>query len=151
MILRVEFAVLGKEIRQLAQAWHALEVSVVEDRPSGEGLAVSDRLAEVVADGTAELAPAVDAAGPTADSLHTLATALLGTRRRLDDEFRSYTAVSRLLRSVHGRGNQWRGWAHSISSGADRCAESLEAAENAMVRCWREVVELAELDKCGAS
>ncbi|HET6499987.1 MAG TPA: hypothetical protein VFG87_04395 [Amycolatopsis sp.] len=153
MTLRAEFAVLGRRLAELAEAWRALEVSVVEDRPPGEGLAVSDRLAEVVADGGAELHPAIATGklGPTAEALHAAATALVRLRRSLEADFRSHTAVSGLVHAVHGRGGQWRGWARSIRTGADRCADCLAAAENAMLRCWREVVELAELDKCGAS
>jgi hypothetical protein len=153
MILRTEFAVLGARLRDLAEAWRALTVCVVEDRPPGDGLAVSDHLAEVVADGTGELLGALGSGvwKPTADSLNTAACTLVRLRSRLESEFRSYPAGSRLRRSVRERGRQWRGWARSVESGVDRCAESLEAAENAMLRCWSEVVELAGLDKCGAS
>ncbi|WAL69271.1 hypothetical protein ORV05_16360 [Amycolatopsis cynarae] len=153
MTLRDEFEVLGTEIRELARAWRALEVSVVEDRPPGDGLAVSDRLAEAVTEGVADLAPAVEVVGRrcTARSLHTTAAALLRSRRRIEDDFRSHLAMSALVRSVRGCDHQWRGWARSVSRGADRCAESQCGAEDAMLRCWREAVELAELDKCGAS
>ncbi|HKS49954.1 MAG TPA: hypothetical protein VJT49_33570 [Amycolatopsis sp.] len=151
MILRTEFAVLGSLLRALAEAWRALEVSVVEDRPPGEGLAVADRLAEVVADGSAELSPVVDSGALTGESLHAAATALVRLRRSLDEDLRSHTAVSDVLHAVRGRDSQWRGWARSILSGAGRCAESLYAAENAMLRCWREVAEVAELNKYEAS
>ncbi|MDA3647761.1 hypothetical protein LZ318_37020 [Saccharopolyspora indica] len=145
MTLRGEFPVLARKIRQLAAAWRALEVSVVEDRPGGERPAVSDRLAEVVTDGTAELQPALRAVRgrPEADALHTTALALLRTQRRLDDEFRCHHAANELARAVQGRGPEWLGWARSIRSGVDGCVDSLRSTENTMLRCWRETAELA--------
>ncbi|MFE0026947.1 hypothetical protein [Amycolatopsis sp. NPDC059021] len=153
MTLAGEFALLGKEIRRLAEVWRELGVSVVTDRPAGVGLALADHLAEAVTDGSADLVLAVRAieARPGAGPLHAAATALLRTRRRLDDEFSAYTPVSELMRAVRGRGAEWRGWAQSVRHGVDRCAEPLADAETAMLRCWREVGEVAELDKCGAS
>jgi hypothetical protein len=149
MTFRAEFTVLNGKVRLLADAWHALELAVCEDRPGGEGLAVADHLAEVVTDGAAEL-QAATLAPATADGLHTTAAALLWVRRRIDDEYRSHTGVSALLRGVQGRETEWRGWVKGVRRGADRCVDALRDAEDAMLRCWREAVELAELDGCGA-
>ncbi|MEU5848807.1 hypothetical protein [Saccharopolyspora shandongensis] len=145
MTLRDEFPLLARELRQLAAAWRALEVSVIEDRPSGESPAVSDRLAEVVTDGRAELQPALIAVRgrPDGEALHTTALALRQTQRRLDDEFRCHHAAAELMRAVRGRGPQWLGWAHSIRSGVDGCVDSLRSTEDTMLRCWREAAELA--------
>ncbi|MDA3625808.1 hypothetical protein OU415_10200 [Saccharopolyspora sp. WRP15-2] len=155
MTLRGEFPVLARKFRQLAAAWRALEVSVVEDLPSGERPAASDRLAEVVTDGTADLQPALRAMDAIsmeigrpisieiADSLHAAALALLRTQRRLDDEFRCHRAATELARAVQGRGPRWIGWARSIRSGVDGCVDSLRSTENTMLRCWRETAELA--------
>lgn len=155
MTLRGEFPVLARKIRQLAAVWRALEVSVVEDLPSGERPAMSDRLAEVVTDGTADLQSALLAFGTIskeagrpisieiADTLHTTALALLRTQRRLDDEFRCHHAATELTRAVQGRGPEWIGWARSIRSGVDGCLDSLRSTEHTMLRCWRETAELA--------
>lgn len=145
MTLRDEFTVLARKVRQLAAAWRALEVTVVQDRPSGDRPAVSDRLAEVTTDGAADLQRALRAVRgrPDADALHTTALALLRTQRRLDDEFRCLRAAGELARGVQGRGPEWLGWARSVRSGVDGCVESLRSTENTMLRCWRETAELA--------
>jgi hypothetical protein len=153
MTLRSEFSLLGNEVRRLAETWRALEICVEQDRPSGVGLAAADHLAEVITDGTGEVEAATRATcGPVgADSLHATASALLNLRRRIDGQCRSHHAVSGLLRAVQGRETEWRGWAKSVRTGVDQCAEVLYAAEDAMVRCWREAVELAEFEGCGAT
>ncbi|MCI2419032.1 hypothetical protein MOQ72_16430 [Saccharopolyspora sp. K220] len=145
MTLHGELPVLARELRQFAASWRALEISVIEDRPTGESPAMSDRLAEVVTDGTAELQPALRAISgrPDGDALHTTALALLRMQRRIEDEFRCHHAAAELTRAVHGRGPQWLGWARSIRSGVDGCVDSLRSTENSMLRCWREAAELA--------
>ncbi|MBB5155045.1 hypothetical protein [Saccharopolyspora phatthalungensis] len=146
MTLLSEFPVLAGELRQLAAEWRALEISVIEDRPAGESPAVSDRLAEVVTDGTADLQPALLAVHgrPHCEALHTAALALLRMQRRLDDEFRCYHAATALTHAVRGRGPEWIGWARSIRSGVDGCVSSLRSTENIMLRCWREAAGLVE-------
>ncbi|MGI8308359.1 hypothetical protein [Saccharopolyspora hattusasensis] len=145
MTLRGEFPVLARELRRFAAAWRALEVTVVEDRPTGESPAVSDRLAEVVTDGTADLQPALRAVRDRvdADVLHTTALALLRMQRRLDDEFRCHHAATDLARAVQWRGPEWLSWARSIRSGVDGRVDSLRSTEDTMLRCWRETAELA--------
>lgn len=150
MTFRAEFAELAGKVRALAEAWRALELAVCEDRPDGEGLAVADHLGEVATDGTAELRAAT-LASATAEGLHTTAAALLWIRRRVDDEYRSHAKVTALLRGVQGRETEWRGWVKGVLRGADRCVDALGDAEDAMLRCWREAGELAELDGCGAN
>lgn len=153
MTLRTEFSSLGKDVNLLSQCWRALEICVAEDKPSGVGLAAADRLAEVVTDGTSEIEAAAQATqGPVnAETLYTTASALLNLRRRVDGQCRSHHAVSGLLRAVHGREQEWRGWTKSFRAGVDQCADALSSAEDAMVRCWREAVELAEFEGCGAT
>ncbi|RSN40566.1 hypothetical protein DMC64_32815 [Amycolatopsis sp. WAC 04197] len=153
MTLDTEFSRLGKEVNQVAACWRALEISVAEDRPAGVGLAAADHLAEVVLDGTGEVEAATRATqGPvSAESLHTTASSLLNLRRRVDGHCRSHHAVSGLLRAVHGREQEWRGWAKSFHAGVDQCSTALSSAEDVMVRCWREAVELAEFKGCGAT
>ncbi|WP_290057160.1 hypothetical protein [Amycolatopsis solani] len=146
MTFRAEFSALRAHVSLLADAWHGLELSVCEDRPPGEGLAVADHLGDVATDGTAELLAATRAPA-TAEGLHTTAAALLGIRRRIDDEYRSPATVTALLRGAREREAEWRGWVTGVRRGADRCADTLRAAEDAMLRCWREAVELAELDE----
>jgi hypothetical protein len=149
MTLRSEFSLLDREIRQLAEAWRALEVTVCEDQPAGDGLAAATKLAESVSEGTAELGPAVHAVrGPfSADALHATTTAVIMVHRRLDEDFRAHPAMNALLLAARGRGGQWRGWVRSVAAGADRCAEAVRAAEDAILRCWRETVELTELER----
>lgn len=153
MTLRTEFFTLGKDLNILSECWRALEICAAEDRPSGVGLAAADHLAEIITDGTGDVETAARAThGPVnAETLYTTASALLKLRRRVEGECRSHHAVSGLLRAVHGREQEWRGWAKSVRAGVDQCADALSSAEDTMVRCWREAVELAEFEGCGAT
>ncbi|MBE1502225.1 hypothetical protein H4696_009325 [Amycolatopsis lexingtonensis] len=149
MTFRAEVADLRAKVALLADAWHGLELAVCEDRPPGDGLAVADHLGDIATEGTAELLAAARTPA-TADGLYTTATALLWIRRRIDDEYRSPATVTALLRGARERETEWRGWVKGVRRGADRCVDALRDAEDAMLRCWREAVELAVLDGCGA-
>lgn len=145
MSLRTELSDLCDRLRELRASWRELELTATEDRPPAKDLAVADRVAETAVTGlsTVDNVLAVLAARQDPGALYQASVLLQALRHRYDDELRSHHGVADLLRGVRGHGDQWRAWAAGVCAGVDRCVGPFRAVEQALLRCWREVAELA--------
>ncbi|GLZ33495.1 hypothetical protein Lesp02_56830 [Lentzea sp. NBRC 105346] len=143
MSVRTEVPQLRDAVARLHDSWRELNVTVTEDKPTGVGLAVADDVQEAVVDGLSYLDSALREldGGASPARVYAAAVELEALRRRYDERMRSYLAVSDLLVGIRGHGPEWRGWAGSVISGGERCAEPLQAVSDALMRCWREITD----------
>jgi hypothetical protein len=140
MSLASETTALHGALRKLRQSWRELAVTVTEDRPGD--LAAADGFAEQVTDGLGEIEAAL-AGFAVADprGLADVAAALGALRGRYAGRMRGYAPTVALRRALAPHGNGWRAWYQAVDTGLDRCEQPLREAEEALLRCWREVLE----------
>jgi hypothetical protein len=142
MALETELVELARELGRLRQSWREVVVTVTEDRPGD--LAAAEGLCDTVVDGLGEIEDALAHLGPLdGPSLIAASYALRAVRDRYYRELRAADRAAALRRSLEPHGQAWRAWHHAFRTGLDRCEPGLRAAEDALLRCWREVLETA--------
>lgn len=137
MAIPTAFSCLDQELERLCDAFGALRMTVVEDRPLDEGTLLVDALGdlaeELLATSREALLHARKGALPACHEVyHRL-------QRRFAADFVSYERIAELARLGRSRGGEWRAWAGSVRTGAEACRQPLEATGEALVACWREV------------
>jgi hypothetical protein len=138
MTLELEVVELARAVARLREAWGEVVVTVTEDRPGD--LAAAEGLCDTVVDGLGEISDAAAALEPgDARDLLLAAYRLRAVRDRYHRELRSPA----LRRALEPHGTPWRSWYQAVRAGLDHCEPRLCAADDAMLRCWREVLEAA--------
>lgn len=131
------FASLEQEIGRLCDAFDALRMTVVEDRPLEEGTLLVDSLGDLVEDLLATARESL--AHARQGDLSACQEAWHHIQRRFAAELTSYERVAEIVRLGRARGGEWKAWAGSVRAGAEACRPPLDGAGEALFACWREL------------
>jgi hypothetical protein len=133
------YASLEQEIGRLRDAFLALRVTVVEDRPLDEGTLLVDALGDVAEELLAGAQEALVHARQ--GELSTCHEEYHRMQRRFAVDLVSYERIAEIARLGRSRGGEWKAWASSVRAGAEACRQPLEETGAALVACWREAAE----------
>lgn len=153
MALEATFRELSKQLHQLHDALHGLNVTV-GDQPENDAAALADGLDNTVLDLIGVLHQARKAAlnGRQAVShpvdMDRARRALTNCQERfhhIEQEFAtnlvSYEKLRDLARLGVQRGGEWLAWAGSVKQGIEGCRQPIEAVHVAIAACWQELAE----------
>lgn len=156
---------LGKDLellvaRQRALAAHLAElrVTLAEDRPRGHDLALVDRRMDAVDDLVGLGEQAVDAADDARRAAARpvdppgIGRALVlfqeshrALAARLWRDVSSFDRVAEVRRAARDRGGEWLLWATTVEAALRACVPAVHQADEALVACWRGLIEWSEL------
>lgn len=151
MGLESAFQRLNAELTRLRDALSDLHVTIVEDYPLSNEVALVDQFENSVTDLLGLVDEALNAIGSTSQAKDTLGRAeatrdalLLAHRRlhRLAQDYRNklaaYDNIYLLRQLGRERGGEWRSWCGVVKDAIERCAAPLDAVHEAIQDCWEE-------------
>jgi hypothetical protein len=149
------FRQLETELTRLEEAFSALQVTIFEDRPlSGETMLV-DRFGYAVMDSIGPVQQALSmlrtprravislASSEPRNNLLLVHRSLLDVACRYRDSLAAYDSIQALRQFGREKGREWLSWTSVVKDAIDRCAAPLDAAHEAVRRCWEEGTESA--------
>ena len=150
MTLQDASARLAGSVEELWAAVGELVLIVAEDQPRGPGpggLAVADDLLEAASEVQGDVAAARALLVPEDPAafvrrLPDVAGHLTAAARRHRGRFLDHPPVARLRSAAHRRGGEWPSWQRSVELTARRCGERADDCGDALLACWREVVQI---------
>jgi hypothetical protein len=154
MALEPIFRELSVSLHKLNDALQVLHLTV-GDKPQHDEAALADYLESTVLDTMESLHEALKAAGNAQQTVEHPAPDLDRARRQLtlcQDRFdrvaqqiasnlAAHEKLKELERLGAKRGGEWLPWANSMKQGIEQCSQPLNAASQALVRCWQEMVD----------
>ena len=141
MVLETAFASLEQETGRLCDAFDALRLTVIEDRPMDEGTLLVDSLGDLVEELLATARESL--AHARRGDLPACQEAWHRIQRRYAAELTSYERVAEITRLGRSRGGEWKAWAGSVRAGAEACRPPLDDTGEALFACWREMTKHA--------
>jgi hypothetical protein len=144
---------LGASCRTLAARLGELRVTVVEDRPDANDLALIAHRRQTIEDLVGDLTEASNAIaeGRTAadgSDDHGVSRAIVAaheTLLRLAVRFATgvggYEQLAELLALGRNRGRAWSSWSHTVRRAVEDCRQALQATEGGILECWRDLAE----------
>jgi hypothetical protein len=148
--MTVERAVaqLSGAVEDLWAAVGELALIVMEDQPSGDGLAVADQLVETVSELQGSVAAtrtllAACTPGTAIAALPEVVAHLHTASDRYWRDLRSHAPVAQLRASSRQRGGAWPFWRRSVEHSTERCAEPFDSVAAAVDAIWQEICQLA--------
>jgi hypothetical protein len=158
MSLGKDLEILSARERMLGAHLAELRVTLAEDRPLARELALVDRRTDAVDDMVGLCEQAIGAAEDARRAaerpvdLPRLGRALvaveechLGLVERLWRDAAAFDRVSELRRAARDRGGEWLLWAATVEAALRACMPALHQTGEALLACWRGVVEWSEL------
>lgn len=138
---------LAAAVEELWAAVCELMLTVAEDQPRGEGLAVSDQLVETVSELQGDVAAArtglAGAQAVVVAGLPQVAVHLHRVSSRYWRDVRGHEPVAQLRAATRQRGGEWTAWRRSVEQSAARLADPLESVADALDAGWQELCQLA--------
>ena len=140
---------LAAAVEDLWSAVTELALIVMEDQPTGEGLAVADQLVETVSEVQGSVAAAraqlaaSTAGGAAITALPQVAVHLRAASDRYWRDLRGHPTVAHLRVGSRQRGGEWPSWRSSVEQSTARCAEPFDAVAAAVEAGWQEICQLA--------
>jgi hypothetical protein len=151
MGLESAFQRLHVELTRLRDALSDLRVTIMEDCPLNNKVALVDHFENSVTDllgSVDEVLNAIGRAAQTQDPLRRAEVArnsLLLTHRRLHrlaqdyrNKLAAYDNIYSLRQLGRERGGEWRSWCSVVKEAIERCAAPLDAVHEAIQDCWEE-------------
>jgi hypothetical protein len=152
--LEMAFHELSVQLRKLRDTFLGVRLTVVEDKPPRDEVALVDRFGDAVEDivGWLEeaLAAAVEgeqAVGNPPDMYRTRSalTACQARFNRLAQQFAydliSYERIDDLTKFGRKRGGEWRRWASTVRESLEQCRQPLQETGQALFMCWQELAD----------
>jgi hypothetical protein len=156
--LEASFQGLRLQLQRLRETVAALHVALVVDRPTQNDVALIDGLGDAVDDLLALLKEALAAAQDACQAAeyprdwHRAIWALTNGQEHFNRFLQQMTAglmayerIAELLTLGVERGGEWHGWAHSVKDAIERCREPADRVTQALLGCWQEMADRAEL------
>jgi hypothetical protein len=140
---------LAVAVEDLWAAVTELALIVMEDQPTGDGLAVADQLVESVSEvqGSVAAARAQLAASTHGEAAITAMPQVTVDLRAASDRYwrdlRGHATVAHLRAGSRQRGGEWPSWRSSVEQSTARCAEPFDAVAAAVEAGWQEICRLA--------
>ncbi len=153
---------LGASCRTLAARLGELRVTVVEDRPESNDLAliahrrqaIEDLLGDLTEAGNAIAEGRTAADGSDDHGVSRAIAAAHETLLRLAGRFATglggYEQLSELLALGRNRGRAWSSWSHTVRRAVEECRQALQATEGGILECWRDLSERRDYRRTGA-
>lgn len=154
MALEAAFQHLCTQLLALHEAFVSVRTTAREDKPLQDDAVLVDVFGDASDDLLGLIEEALSAARdwqPTASSVSSfqhVGDALTLCQDRLNQvnhrcsaDLLCYERIRELRRFGRRRGGEWRGWARSLKAALESCRQPLFDADNALLRCWRDVVE----------
>jgi hypothetical protein len=143
------FQRLQVELTRLRDALSDLRVTIMEDRPLNDEVALVDHFENSVTDLLGLAEEALEAIGTAAGARDPLGcvqstrnSLLLAHRRlhRLAQNYRNnlaaYDEIYSLRQLARERGGEWRSWCSVVKEAIERCAGPLDTVQEAIQDCW---------------
>jgi hypothetical protein len=153
MTIEGTFADLSRRLHELQEALGGLGVTIDEDKPRGDDVALASILSDAVLAGGGFLEEARQAAEEGQGAVFDPRDADLARRALIlcQTSFHRFAAhfaaelccCERLedLKSVGRRGQEWARWAAVAARSLEQCREQAEEIRNALFACWQELTE----------
>jgi hypothetical protein len=151
MGLESAFQRLQAELIRLRDALSDLRVTIIEDCPINNEVALVDHFENSVTDLLGLVEEALNAIGSAAQAKGPLGRAeavrnsLLLTHRRLHrltqdyrDKLAAYDNIRSLRQLGRERGGEWQSWCSVVREAIEGCAAPLDAVHEAIQDCWGE-------------
>ncbi|HLH03140.1 MAG TPA: hypothetical protein VKX25_10245 [Bryobacteraceae bacterium] len=156
MALESKIGEFISELRRLRDAFEALSLTIVEDRPAKGAAVLLDQMGDAILalmgllDECLLHARAAEGAVGSQVDFHAARRALGRCQNQVHQieaqfvsELASYERLKDLACLGKERRGEWRAWAGSTRDGVERCREPLQALSQALARCWEEMAEHA--------
>lgn len=129
----------------------ALGITVREDRPRQDDVALADLLADTIEEMAGWLQEGIEAAararqnGGESPNLNRVWRSLSHCQQRLVfvrqtcDELRSPFRINTLTRIGHDRGGEWQAWVELVLSGLETLNAAIQSVDQSILLCWQEV------------
>ena len=156
MSLETTFAELCGCLRQLRDALAGLRLTVAEDKPLREDVALVDHRTDTIEDVLGHAEEALEAASrgqraaqpPTKvdvarEGLSRCHVAFSAAAHKFRADLVSYERVAELVGLGRHRGGEWQAWAVTVREALRRCEQPLYDVNQSLINCWQEVVERA--------
>ena len=121
----------------------------LEDRPSTATPALVDHFENAVADrlgASAEVRAVAEALAAPGASFDERSAKLAAIQERINlshkmfrQELAAFERIRALLRLGRERGGEWQSWARAVKMAIESCAPPFDAAQSALLACWREL------------
>ena len=154
MALETAFKALSNHLRALHEALIGLRTTVVEDKPLRGDVVLVDVFGDAADDLLGWLEEACAAAGEgqqaarhpidldrVGRSLTTCQERFNRITHRFSSDLVRYERIAELTRFGRTHGGEWRGWANSVKTGLDWCAQPLYDVGQSLFECWQEIAE----------
>jgi hypothetical protein len=148
------FHELSLQLRKLRDTFLGVRLTVVEDRPPRDEVALVDRFGDAVEDIVGWLEEAVAAAVEAEQAVgnpldiyraRTALTACQERFNRLAQQFASdlvsFERIDDLTRFGRRRGGEWRRWANTVRESLEQCRPPLHEVSEALFVCWQELAD----------
>jgi len=154
MALERAFHELSVELRKLRDTFLGVRLTVIEDKPLRDEVALVDRFGDAIEDalGWVEEALAAAAEGEqavaSAPEMYRARRALTTCQEsfnRLVQQFSSELVSCERLNELAGfgrrRGGEWRRWTNAVKEALEQCRQPLQDINQALFLCWQELAE----------
>jgi hypothetical protein len=151
MGLESAFKRLEVELKRLRDALSDLRVTIMEDYPLNNEVALVDHFENYVTDLLGLVEEALNAIGSAAwaqghlDRAEAVRNSLLLAHRHLNrvaqnyrNDLAAYDNMYSLRQLGRERGGEWRSWCSVVKEAIERCAAPLDAVHEAIQGCWQE-------------
>jgi len=152
---------LGRSFEELFVSIHRLDEALQElsvtlgDKPPHSDLVFVDELENAILEVSGSVQQALQAASHARqaagqsppDVQHARKQLTLCQKQweqvdqRVSADLVAYRKLSELQRLGAGRGREWAAWAGATQQGMERCGLLVKNADQALTRCWQELVE----------
>jgi hypothetical protein len=138
----------------LREALQSLRLTVVEDRPLGDGVLMMDRMGDAVEDlsgwleeGSGAALQASKAVVHPVDGQRAIRGLSQAHERFLQLEYQfffglaSYPQLADLSKLGRSRGREWRAWSSSVREALDQTGRAVSELDHALLTTWQELAE----------
>lgn len=154
MPLEMAFRELSLQLRKLRETFLGVRLTVVEDKPLRDEVALVDTFGNIVEDIMGWIEEAVGAAADSEQAVAGPLDAYRGRRAlttcqerfnrlalQFSSDLMSYERISELKRFGRQRGGEWLRWTKTVTQALDQCREPLQTVNQALFMCWQELTD----------
>lgn len=154
MPLEIAFRELSLQLRKLRETFLGVRLTVIEDKPLRDEVALVDTFGNIVEDIMGWIEEAVAAAADSEQAVgspldtYRVRRALTTSQERFNrlalqfsSDLISYERISELKRFGRQRGGEWLRWTKMVTQALDQCREPLQQVNQALFMCWQELTD----------